>query len=242
MATEPGRRRRSCRRYGPGAVARVKQEVAEMQLLADRDQPGTTIEPWDILDFAEKVRKAKYDSTKPSSSLFELTTWCRRPCGPAERRFGSPPGNYRHRACFSVLRAVVEVTDRGTGPIARCLSRQFRQSRQARGRVGVELQIAESLDRRRRCRSNNNNFVKGAPGEPVLISLNDAQTLFPSRSCAARHAAEYRYRSLATTRATSGVLTMNERLAPHPRGDSDSPHTVRQRHSRRRADASSAGR
>jgi len=26
--------------------------------------------------------------------------------------------------------------------------------------------------------SNNNNFVKGAPGEPVLISLDDARTLF----------------------------------------------------------------
>jgi peptidyl-dipeptidase Dcp len=26
--------------------------------------------------------------------------------------------------------------------------------------------------------SNNNNFVKGAPGEPILISLDDAQTLF----------------------------------------------------------------
>ncbi len=26
--------------------------------------------------------------------------------------------------------------------------------------------------------SNNNNFVKGAAGEPVLISLDDAETLF----------------------------------------------------------------
>jgi peptidyl-dipeptidase Dcp len=26
--------------------------------------------------------------------------------------------------------------------------------------------------------SNNNNFVKGPPGQPVLISLDDAQTLF----------------------------------------------------------------
>jgi peptidyl-dipeptidase Dcp len=26
--------------------------------------------------------------------------------------------------------------------------------------------------------SNNNNFIHGAPGEPVLISLNDAETLF----------------------------------------------------------------
>ena len=30
-------------------VARVKAEVAEMQAIADRDEPGITIEPWDYL-------------------------------------------------------------------------------------------------------------------------------------------------------------------------------------------------
>ncbi len=36
----------------------------------------------------------------------------------------------------------------------------------------------DSPARSRRSSSNNNNFVKGAPGEPVLISLDDAETLF----------------------------------------------------------------
>ena len=48
--------------------------------------------------------------------------------------------------------------------------------------------------------SNNNNFAKGAPGEPVLISLDDAETLFHEFG----HALHYlsmnvTYSSLAST-------------------------------------------
>ncbi len=47
------------------AVARVHEEVAEMQKLADVDAAAAKskikIEPWDYRFYAEKVRKAKYD-------------------------------------------------------------------------------------------------------------------------------------------------------------------------------------
>ncbi|MDG1872943.1 MAG: M3 family metallopeptidase, partial [Mariniblastus sp.] len=45
----------------PKAVARVKEEVADMQKVADDAGAGITIEPWDYRFYAEKVRKAKYD-------------------------------------------------------------------------------------------------------------------------------------------------------------------------------------
>ncbi len=48
-------------RVWPAAVARVKEEVADMQALAAREGDAITIEPWDYLYYAEKVRKAKYD-------------------------------------------------------------------------------------------------------------------------------------------------------------------------------------
>ncbi len=43
------------------AKARVVQEVADMQALADVEAPGTRIEPWDYRYYSEKVRRAKYD-------------------------------------------------------------------------------------------------------------------------------------------------------------------------------------
>ncbi len=45
------------------AVARVKEEVADMQALARKEGAGADfkIEPWDYRYYAEKVRKARYD-------------------------------------------------------------------------------------------------------------------------------------------------------------------------------------
>ena len=45
----------------PAAVARVHEEVADMQALADKEKAGIKIEPWDYRYYMEKVRKAKYD-------------------------------------------------------------------------------------------------------------------------------------------------------------------------------------
>lgn len=43
------------------AVARVREEVADMQRIADAEGAGIRIEPWDYRYYAEKVRKQKYD-------------------------------------------------------------------------------------------------------------------------------------------------------------------------------------
>ncbi|MEM8681191.1 MAG: M3 family metallopeptidase, partial [Planctomycetota bacterium] len=63
-------------RVWPKAVARVKEEVADMQRIADEEGAGMTIEPWDYRYYAEKVRKAKYDldfnEVKPYMQLEKL--------------------------------------------------------------------------------------------------------------------------------------------------------------------------
>src|SRR6185369_9967313 len=43
------------------AVEKVKEEVSDMQKIADREGAGIKIEPWDYRYYAEKVRKEKYD-------------------------------------------------------------------------------------------------------------------------------------------------------------------------------------
>jgi peptidyl-dipeptidase Dcp len=58
------------------AVARVHEEVADMQAIADKEGASITIEPWDYRYYAEKVRKAKYDldenEVKPYLQLEKL--------------------------------------------------------------------------------------------------------------------------------------------------------------------------
>ena len=45
----------------PAAIARVKEEVTDMQAVANVNGDKITIEPWDYRYYAEKVRKKKYD-------------------------------------------------------------------------------------------------------------------------------------------------------------------------------------
>src|SRR5690606_11040222 len=45
----------------PAALARVEEEVADMQALADAEGARITIEPWDYRYYAEKVRRERYD-------------------------------------------------------------------------------------------------------------------------------------------------------------------------------------
>ena len=61
MAKTPAQAMDLMMRVWPPAVARVKEEVADMQALANKDGQNVTIEPWDYRYYQEKVRKAKYD-------------------------------------------------------------------------------------------------------------------------------------------------------------------------------------
>lgn len=45
----------------PAAIARVQEEVSDMQSIANASGANITIEPWDYRYYAEKVRKQKYD-------------------------------------------------------------------------------------------------------------------------------------------------------------------------------------
>ena len=61
MAKKPENAMKLMMAVWPKAVQRVKEEVADMQAVADKEGAEITIEPWDYRFYAEKVRKAKYD-------------------------------------------------------------------------------------------------------------------------------------------------------------------------------------
>jgi peptidyl-dipeptidase Dcp len=61
MAKTPARAMELMESVWPAAIARVKEEVADMQAMADKEGAKIKIEPWDYRFYAEKVRKEKYD-------------------------------------------------------------------------------------------------------------------------------------------------------------------------------------
>jgi peptidyl-dipeptidase Dcp len=73
MAKSPARALDLMNRVWPAAVARVKEEVADMQALARKTDRSLTIEPWDYRYYQEKVRKQRYNLTQEEvKPYFEL--------------------------------------------------------------------------------------------------------------------------------------------------------------------------
>ena len=163
------------------AVARVRQEVADMQQVANAENAGITIEPWDYRYYMEKVRKERYDldqnAVKPYLQLDRLREgmfWV------AGELFGFDFTPVANVPVFHPDVKVWEVKDRTTGrhvglwyfdPYARPGKRSGAWMNAYRTQEKFDRPVTTIV-------SNNSNFVKGAEGEPVLISWDDARTLF----------------------------------------------------------------
>ncbi|TQF11531.1 M3 family metallopeptidase [Myxococcus llanfairpwllgwyngyllgogerychwyrndrobwllllantysiliogogogochensis] len=181
MARTPERAMELMEAVWKPAVARVREEVADMQKVADKERAKLKIEPWDYRFYAEKVRKATYDldqnEVKPYLQLEKLREgmfWV------AGELFGFAFTPVTDVQVYHPDVRVWEVKDQATGrhvglwyfdPYARPGKRSgawmnaYRNQERFRGDVTTIV-------------SNNSNFVKGAPGEAVLISWEDASTLF----------------------------------------------------------------
>ena len=163
------------------AVARVHEEVADMQALADKEGAKIKIEPWDYRYYMEKVRKAKYDldqnEIKPYLRLEKLREGIFWVAGELFNFNFTPVSNVP--VAHPDIR-VWEVTDRTTkkhiglwyfDPYARAGKRSGAWMNAYRTQERVAGEVTTIV-------SNNANFVKGKPGEPVLISWDDATTMF----------------------------------------------------------------
>ena len=163
------------------AVARVHEEVADMQALADKEGAGIKIEPWDYRYYMERVRKVKYDldqnEVKPYLQLDKLREAIHWVAGELFNFKFTPAPNVP--VAHPDIR-VWEVSDKTTGkhiglwyfdPYARAGKRSGAWMNAYRSQERVNGEITTIV-------SNNANFVKGKPGEPLLISWDDATTMF----------------------------------------------------------------
>jgi peptidyl-dipeptidase Dcp len=183
MARDPKKAQELMLRVWPAAVARVREEVADMQKIADREKTKITIEPWDYLYYAEKVRKAKYDLDQAEiKPYFELNSMIQASFWMAEQLYGITFQEITGKLpVFHPEVRVWEVKDKASGAyVGLFYGDYFARSTKRSGAWATGYQNHETFTgfTRRPIVSNNNNFVKGAAGEPVLISLDDAETLF----------------------------------------------------------------
>jgi len=179
MAKSPERAMDLMMKVWPAAVARVKEEVADMQAIANVDE--ITIEPWDYRFYAEKVRKAKYDLDQNElKPYFQLDNMVAAMFDAAGKLYGFK--FTENTGLVPVFEPSVRTFDvsRDGKPVGLFYLDNFARAGKRSGAWMTTYRSQNKLSGRNNLvlASNNNNFVKGAGGEPTLISIDDATTLF----------------------------------------------------------------
>lgn len=183
MAKNPENAMQLMNAVWPAAIARVKEEVADMQTIANEIGDDLTIEPWDYRYYAEKVRQKKYDldsdEVKQYLQLDKLTQAMFFTAGELFNYSFTPIEEGTVPVFHSDVK-VWEVTDKDSGkhiglwyldPFARQGKRSGAWATTYRSYTSFEGETNVLA-------SNNSNFVKPAPGESVLVSWDDAETFF----------------------------------------------------------------
>jgi len=187
MAKTPERAVELMEAVWPAAVARVHEEVADMQAIADGQNikdgvPKITIEPWDYRFYAEKVRKGKYDldtnEVKPYLQLEKLREGMFWVAGQLYGFHFQEVPKGKVPVAHPDIR-VFEVTDNQHqhvglwyfDPYARKDKRSGAWMNAYRDQENFDAVIHTIV-------SNNANFSKAKAGDPILISWEDATTLF----------------------------------------------------------------
>jgi peptidyl-dipeptidase Dcp len=163
------------------AVAQVKVEVADMQKVVDAEGGNFKIQPWDYRYYAEKVRKEKYDldqnEVKQYLQLDKLREGMFWVAGELfDLKFVQVNDVPVYQQDVTVYQVLNKTTGKNVGlwyfdPYARKGKRSGAWMNEYRSQERFNGEVPTIV-------SNNANFIKGAPGEPVLISWDDASTLF----------------------------------------------------------------
>ncbi len=164
----------------PKAVARVREEVADMQTIANSENANITIAPWDYRYYAEKVRKDKYDldfnEVKPYlqlEKLREAMMWA------AGELYGMQFTEIKDVPVFHPDVRVWKVEDADGNRVGLWYLDPYAREGKRSGAWMMDYRSQENIDEPiTPVVSNNSNFVKGVAGQPSLISWDDAVTLF----------------------------------------------------------------
>jgi peptidyl-dipeptidase Dcp len=200
------------------ALVRAEDERAALVAIARSRGESTTIEPWDWRFYAEKVRRVRFDlddaEIKPYVPL-EAMVAAAFDC--ATRLFGISFVERRDLVAYHPDVRVYEVHgassligvflhDNFARPTKRSGAWMSEYRTQSRNGGATVLPIVV----------NNNNFAKAAPGEPTLLSFDDARTLFHEFGHGLHGLlSNVRYERLASTNVLRDFVELPSQLFEH---------------------------
>ena len=183
MAKNPENAMKLMEAIWPSSIEKVREEVKDMQKIADINRDNIKIQPWDYRFYAEKVRQSKYElDSEEVKQYLQLNNLTEAMHYVAGRLFnydfklindGSVPVYHNDVQVW-------EVNDKSSeeniglwylDPYARegkrsgAWANTFRSHTTFDGKSNVLA-------------TNNSNFVKPASGEAILVSWDDAITFF----------------------------------------------------------------
>ena len=163
------------------AVANARKEAAEMQALIDREeQPGHALTAADWSFYSERVRKARFAFDESQlRPYFELDRVLRDGVFYAANRFYGL--SFHERYDLPVYHPdvrVFDVTDADGKPLALFIADFYARPSKRGGAWMNEYVNQSGLLGERAVVANHLNIPKPAAGEPTLLTLDEARTMF----------------------------------------------------------------
>jgi peptidyl-dipeptidase Dcp len=218
MAKTPERAMELMEAFWKPAVTRVAEEVADMQAVADKAGAGIAIEPWDYRYYAEKVRREKFDvddnEVTPYLQLERLREAMFWVAGELLDLHFAPA------AGVPVVHPDVRAWEVKSGAGAHVGLFYFDPYARRDKQSGAWMDAYRSQERFdgevTTLVSNNCNYGKGKPGEPILVSWDDAVTLFHEFGHALHGlASNVSYPSLSGTNVDRDYVEFPSQLLEH---------------------------
>ena len=221
MAKTVGNARELLMQIWTPAVARVGEEVTEMQALADRNGDNITIAPWDYYYYAEKVRMDKYNLDENEvRAYFPLDSVRKGIFTLAERLYGVKFIEMPDAPKYFDEVTVYNVVDAATGEhVAVFMTDYFPRSSKRQGAWMSEFkgswQNADGSSSRPVV-YNVGNFTRPAGDTPSLLSLDEVETMFHEFGhglhCMLTRA---RYKSQAGTNVDRDFVELPSQITEH---------------------------
>jgi peptidyl-dipeptidase Dcp len=167
------------------ALAQVQKEVADMQAIMNTDanakSGGAQIQPWDYRFYAEKVRKAKYDFDETSVKPYlQLKNIREAMFSAAKRLYGFTFVQLHDMPVYHDGMSAYKVTGRDGGLVGIWYFDPYARPGKNSGAWMDAYREQQKMGGKetKTIVSNNANFIPAKPGEPVLLSWDDAVTMF----------------------------------------------------------------
>ncbi|HEX2668970.1 MAG TPA: peptidyl-dipeptidase Dcp [Gammaproteobacteria bacterium] len=164
----------------PPAVARAKAEAADIQALIDQQKGGFKLQPWDWNFYAEQVRKAKYDlDDSQIKPYFELNHVLQDGVFYAANQLYGLTFKERHDLpVYNPDVRVFTVYDKDGSELGLFYCDYYKRDNKGGGAWMDNFVGQSKMLGQKPVVYNVLNITKPAPGQPTLLTWDEATTMF----------------------------------------------------------------